>query len=305
MSSLTTSGSPTFNGDSTVTIDSTGSDRVRAPASLLDETQCWMVARIKGFASTDVTVRRIVSFADDGNNRLELLWDGSAGRFRSFRESGGLGTAANAPVTAFAATDGLTVAFKVTATQIGCSLNGAAWTLAANTTIPTLAATLFDIGRYSPGATDWLGVPLYWLLCGTGTLTDAELAAIHAFGDTDKAPEDVAEVAPSSVCTFAWPCDTAAYLDEHFTILNADDLPRVRVDVDFDNDPTSATRTWEDVTAYMSDLEITRGRENELSRSNPGVLQATLVNTDRRFDPTYTSSPYYPGVKPHTVIVRT
>lgn len=75
-------------------------------------------------------------------------------------------------------------------------------------------------------------------------------------------------------------------------------LPSVEISIDFTNDPTSSTRTWTDVTAYVRRFSVRRGRENELSRSNPGELTATLSNSDRRFDPTYTSSPYSPGVVP-------
>lgn len=73
-------------------------------------------------------------------------------------------------------------------------------------------------------------------------------------------------------------------------------LPEVEVCVDFNNDPTSSTRTWTDITPYVRRFSIRRGRESERARAEPGTLALTLDNRDRRFDPTYTSGPYYPNV---------
>lgn len=75
-------------------------------------------------------------------------------------------------------------------------------------------------------------------------------------------------------------------------------LPTVEIAIDFDNDPTSTTRTWTDVTPYCRDFSIVRGRENELTTSTPGTLEVLLDNRDRRFDPSNTSGPYYPYVLP-------
>jgi hypothetical protein len=73
--------------------------------------------------------------------------------------------------------------------------------------IPNLAAaTTFDIGtdqissRYFPG-------DILWFACGTGALSDADAAAIHAFGAADPTPD----VFPGS-CTAVMPMDSAAYL---------------------------------------------------------------------------------------------
>ena len=82
-----------------------------------------------------------------------------------------------------------------------------------------------------------------------------------------------------------------------FTSAGAD-LPSIRVDMDFTNNPTSATRSWTGITQYCKDFTVERGRENELSPSTPGRLEILLDNLDRRFDPSYTSGPYYPNVLP-------
>jgi len=58
------------------------------------------------------------------------------------------------------------------------------------------------------------------------------------------------------------------------------------------------TPTWVDVSAYMISAQSRRGRSAEMSRTDPGTFRVELDNSDRRFDPTYTSSPYYPNVIP-------
>lgn len=59
--------------------------------------------------------------------------------------------------------------------------------------------------------------------------------------------------------------------------------------------------TWTDVSSYLDDTEdVTRrfGRESELEDVTPMEVTFTLLNKDRRFEPEYASSPYYPNVVP-------
>ena len=53
-----------------------------------------------------------------------------------------------------------------------------------------------------------------------------------------------------------------------------------------------------DVTTRVRSVSITRGRSRELDRYQTGVANITFNNQDRAFDPFYTSSPYYPDIKP-------
>jgi hypothetical protein len=55
---------------------------------------------------------------------------------------------------------------------------------------------------------------------------------------------------------------------------------------------------WYDVTSYVTDVGISRGRNRELDRFNAGHLDVRFNNRDRSFDPTYTSSPFYGSVVP-------
>lgn len=60
--------------------------------------------------------------------------------------------------------------------------------------------------------------------------------------------------------------------------------------------PTTAQ--WTDISAYVTGAGCARGRSSETDAFTPGTFNAMLKNRDRRFDPDYTSSPYYPNVKP-------
>jgi hypothetical protein len=71
-------------------------------------------------------------------------------------------------------------------------------------------------------------------------------------------------------------------------------------DVAFGVDPLAIPGggDWVDVTTYVRQFSTRRGRNHELGRTQAGVCSITLDNRDRRFDPTYTSGPYYPEVVP-------
>lgn len=59
--------------------------------------------------------------------------------------------------------------------------------------------------------------------------------------------------------------------------------------------PFAEPATWNEISSYVNDVNINRGRANEFSRFGPGTATITLNNHDRRFDPTFSSGPYYSG----------
>lgn len=82
--------------------------------------------------------------------------------------------------------------------------------------------------------------------------------------------------------------------------------PTIAVEIDTahdPNDPAAPAPTWTAITTYVADeqgstlLDITRGRNYELATVDPGTCEFPLRNSDGRFDPTNTSSPYYPNLK--------
>lgn len=187
MPSLTTSGSPTFNGDS-CTINATGSDRVSCPdVTLLNQTQMWFAIRAKlGFASTDANERSFWRYGPDTNNELFLQYGPAAGNLTAGRDGVG---GAGQPVIS-----GLSFLINTDHTMIGAftaSLNlvswdGAAFVSTANSKVADMTGlTLWDIGQRGYSFTGIIDSDVYWAAAGLGVLTDADAAAIHAFGNTN------------------------------------------------------------------------------------------------------------------------
>lgn len=56
--------------------------------------------------------------------------------------------------------------------------------------------------------------------------------------------------------------------------------------------------TATDVTGYVRDVSIRRGRSRELDTFTSGQCSFTLDNRDRRFDSQYSSGPYYGSIRP-------
>jgi hypothetical protein len=71
-----------------------------------------------------------------------------------------------------------------------------------------------------------------------------------------------------------------------------------KVEVAFNSNPTAEYPVWVDVTSRMMGFALRRGRQKELDRIDAGTMTVRFRNEDRRFDPTHTSSPYYPNVLP-------
>jgi hypothetical protein len=53
-----------------------------------------------------------------------------------------------------------------------------------------------------------------------------------------------------------------------------------------------------DVTERVKSVTINRGKSRELDKFTTGSANITFTNQDRAFDPFYTSSPYYPDIRP-------
>ena len=60
-----------------------------------------------------------------------------------------------------------------------------------------------------------------------------------------------------------------------------------------DQDSLDGTLVGDDVAPYVQDVRITRGRQDQLGQFSAGSSSITLLNNDRRFDPTNESSPYW------------
>lgn len=83
-------------------------------------------------------------------------------------------------------------------------------------------------------------------------------------------------------------------------IPSATDKPKISVQVAFTTNPND-TPAWTILTEdreVLRSFTVNRGRSTELDRFQAGRATITLANEDRRFDPSYASSPYYPNVVP-------
>lgn len=56
---------------------------------------------------------------------------------------------------------------------------------------------------------------------------------------------------------------------------------------------------WTDISDYVIQIDINRGRSRDLEQFQAGTVTYRLDNSDGRFNPLNTSSPYYPNVKPN------
>ena len=73
--------------------------------------------------------------------------------------------------------------------------------------------------------------------------------------------------------------------------------PTLAVEVAFAGNPNDASPTWTDITTYVQGFSTKRGRSTELDVFAPGQATIKLDNRDRRFDPDYSGSPYFPNVQ--------
>lgn len=75
----------------------------------------------------------------------------------------------------------------------------------------------------------------------------------------------------------------------------------VTVQIDLAGTPYGGSPTWTDVSSFVesagSPIQITWGRQDWTSDVTPATCSLTLTNTDGRFTPGLTSSPYYPHVR--------
>ena len=65
------------------------------------------------------------------------------------------------------------------------------------------------------------------------------------------------------------------------------------VEIGFDSNPLDASQTFTDVSTYVRSIEVNRGRQHALDEFQTGTCAVVLDNTDDRFNPLNTSSPYY------------
>ena len=74
------------------------------------------------------------------------------------------------------------------------------------------------------------------------------------------------------------------------------------VEVAFTDGPYVVSPTWTDVTAYVRNMNISRGIPDDWTLQADGSATVVLSNRDRRFDPFNTTGPYYGNLLPRRQI---
>lgn len=78
--------------------------------------------------------------------------------------------------------------------------------------------------------------------------------------------------------------------------------PNFDVKVGFGLSPIDPVGVYTDISSYVRDISITRGKTDDLQDFSAGQATITLDNRDRRFDPSYVDGPYYGFLLPRTRI---
>ena len=182
---LTTSGSPTFNGDGSCSINSP--DRVSCPdVTLVSQAQMWFAMRFKTtWASTDANEHTMFRFGPDTNNELFVQYGAAAAAASAGRDSPFGGPPAVIATPVFASGSTHTVVGFWTGVSVSMSWNGAAFTRTGNYRVPTMTgSTLWDIGQRGYSASGYIDSAVFWVATGLGTLSDADAATLAGLSDT-------------------------------------------------------------------------------------------------------------------------
>ncbi|MGH7156500.1 MAG: Kelch repeat-containing protein [Candidatus Saccharimonadales bacterium] len=200
-------------------VDTNGSSATRnaaavhAPYSLVNATQGWVAERVRlGFNASDVVANTFPSmfrWQIDGSNRLIAYYyaNGSNKDFIFARSSGGSNTAVSSPAQTFSAGAIYTLVFMWDSGHVYMSLNGGNFTNNANTYIPAGTASYLDIGSGdNPSDSDIL-----WTASGTGTLSNADAAALNSYGNSDPSVSGINTIDNTASPTFAWDGESNQY----------------------------------------------------------------------------------------------
>jgi RHS repeat-associated protein len=177
--------------------------RVQEAASgVVNPTQGWVATRVRlGLPSSVSTgTYGFFEWGDATTNRFALSYNATAQAFEFTKQVPGYtGTAGLS--ASFAASDLLTLIAAWDTTGIRISVNGSSFQRVAETHVPVLAATMFDIGRLSLGGASLADSDILWFAAGTGNVGDGDAGAFNAIGSSDPT---LAAFTAHSEATFTW-----------------------------------------------------------------------------------------------------
>jgi len=306
---LTITGSPTFNVDGSCTIDSTGADRVSAPASLVGATQGWFAARVRIGADISLGATNFIIARQPGGTSPPLLYFApNGGAPLLTMQKGGPAVTVPAPLAPGAIA---TVIGTYDAETVKVSLNGAPFVSVANANVPA-GATSVEIGQNGVGGA-YLNGDVFWFACGIGTLTDADAAAINALGNSDPGPNQLPSPLTNGV-TAVWNATDANYWQISTTNTVARDTINGWVSwaawniglLSFDHSlfdgadvfgvsPLDASfgGTYDDVSSKLERITIKRGRNDNMTTMLAGEATVDLRDPTGIFNVDNAASPLY------------
>lgn len=162
--------------------------RVYGPAGSLSSSQGWVAVRMRlGWGNSNEPYGGsgfpcVLGWQNDWNNSIRVFYDEAANMFAAARVSGGSGPTAYV-AQALSPDQMLTLVYAWTPTQLKLSINGQPFAIIANSSIPQLTSGILDFAQIGGG--NHFNSDVVWAAAGRGTLTDAESAQLHGFGNND------------------------------------------------------------------------------------------------------------------------
>jgi len=196
--------SPYIHTDGT-TAGRAGNALVLVNPGLLSLGQGWIAFRARpGFSNAvhaGETHKNFSYLQRDVNNSARVYFEPSNGQLAvEYRAGAGIATYATVNATHNIG-DTITLIGRWIPGQPGISLNGGAFSNVSLAFSPVLPATQLEIGSLN-GVSHFNG-DFLWIAFGNGTLTDADAATIHGFGNAKKVPSDFPV---SAQCSAVWQC---------------------------------------------------------------------------------------------------
>ncbi len=187
--------------------------RVRLPVQgLFTTTQGWVASRIRSGAvyASVATAEWFFSYATDGNSYVGAYMSNSAPSFLEMeRKNGGAGGGDVQQSVSVVVDTMFTGIGAWTSGFVRTSLNGAAFTQTANTSIPSVATTTIDLSTGGLATAVQVLGNAYWSLLGKGTLTDADAALPWMVLDTVPTLTQIDQLSQGAKATCLVPGKTA------------------------------------------------------------------------------------------------
>ncbi len=180
-------------------------------AGLLTPTQGWWVTAFTpnwDSANHPGSFPRLLSYGDDLTHWINIFFNPN-NTIGQARVGGGAGAASTSAYTPVLGTRAL-IGGQWTATNVYSIVNATLSAGTGNTDIPTLAATLIDIGTGGTIVTDPQDGPDQWVLLGKGTLVAADVALMDTWRAAATVPplDQIRRLSPASKSTCLVPART-------------------------------------------------------------------------------------------------